>query len=761
MNKRTLMVCISALSALVLIVAGAVVMLYSEKGGETSISEEEMFSIASSARPLMNAVPSDAAMILHCGSVKEGIGIMTDSTWIFRALFTGSGCSSFMKFVTEASGLLSGKARALRGAEMAVSMHYSGDIVPLLLVNASRFPHDTSSGEWELMRAADSSGISYGIFREAGEHQPALKKSTVIAFSPSETLVGSCSRNIEAGTSVLQNHECASAAAASGNSPAIFINNSYSGKLALSFLSRKGRGYAGFMKSYADWTVFMIESMSEKRISMSGTASSFDSPAYFSNMYRGIAPGTSYMKSILPAWTLSASEIMLDDAGAYIEAYRKYADAAGRIAKYNSALDAVSRKAGIAPAIWMESLKIKEICKAVIPVADRMEDVLLLRPGKEDPVQIFRGRDIRTMKDYDGSVMSSPLFASVGTLFGGLFSLQDSTYIYKDGWMICGPEDALKQFSLKERKTLDDYLSEIGAGGLIKEGGMVFQAYCSVSAQPESFAGFLSQGTALQARKMLDSITACPVVFSVEPGESSFLMHIEAARGQYSGSRDDAPAAAKDTVVNVPAGPFKVKNCATGKMNMFSQQTNNYLVLKDENGKGLWGVPFNAPICGAVAEIDYFGNGKIQFLFASGSKLYLIDRLGRFVKPFPVELGKEILIGPAAYDFTGAHGYTALVLHKDNTIGMYDLHGKVPSSWKGIKSEETIKSLPELLSVKGKKFWVVRTSARTVVYGFDGGTPVYAPDGNRRIRPDARLNVNADGSVTALCYDGKERSLKL
>ena len=135
---------------------------------------------------------------------------------------------------------------------MAVSMHYSGDIVPLLLVNASRFPHDTSSGEWKLMRAADSSGISYGIFREAGEHQPALKKSTVIAFSPSETLVGSCSRNIEAGTSVLQNHECASAAAASGNSPAIFINNSYSGKLALSFLSRKGRGYAGFMKGYAD-----------------------------------------------------------------------------------------------------------------------------------------------------------------------------------------------------------------------------------------------------------------------------------------------------------------------------------------------------------------------------------------------------------------------------------------------------------------------------------------------------------------------------
>ena len=77
------------------------------------------------------------------------------------------------------------------------------------------------------------------------------------------------------------------------------------------------------------------------------------------------------------------------------------------------------------------------------------------------------------------------------------------------------------------------------------------------------------------------------------------------------------------------------------------------------------------------------------------------------------------------------------------------------------KTEETIKSLPELLRVKGKRFWVVRTSVRTVVYGFDGGTPVYNPAGNKMIRPDAKVNVNENGSVTALCYDGKERALKL
>ena len=40
-------------------------------------------------------------------------------------------------------------------------------------------------------------------------------------------------------------------------------------------------------------------------------------------------------------------------------------------------------------------------------------------------------------------------------------------------------------------------------------------------------------------------------------------------------------------------------------------------------------------------------NGKIQFCFCAGSSVYLIDRLGRFVSGFPVDLGKTVLLGPS------------------------------------------------------------------------------------------------------------------
>ena len=217
----------------------------------------------------------------------------------------------------------------------------------------------------------------------------------------------------------------------------------------------------------------------------------------------------------------------------------------------------------------------------------------------------------------------------------------------------------------------------------------------------------------------------------------------------------------RDTTVVIPAGPFPVMNSGTGKTNSFYQNANLFLCLNDENGKGVWGVPFKQPICGYVESIDYYNNGKIQFLFAAGSGLYLIDRLGRFVGGFPVELGKPILLGPKVYDFTGAKGYTAMVLHKDNALEMYNLHGQKPVGWKGIAAPETVKALPELLEIKDKKYWVVRTSIRTLVYGFDGGDPLTKDDGGKMIRPDSQITPNSRGGITVDCYDGKTRDIKL
>ena len=150
-----------------------------------------------------------------------------------------------------------------------------------------------------------------------------------------------------------------------------------------------------------------------------------------------------------------------------------------------------------------------------------------------------------------------------------------------------------------------------------------------------------------------------------------------------------------------------------------------------------------------------------NLIIISVSKIYMIDRLGRYVTGFPVDLKKDILIGPDVYDFNGTKKYNIMVLHKDNTLEMYNLKGEKPASWKGIKPEETIKALPERISVGGNSFWVVRTSIQTLVYPFYGGEPLTVFKGDQMIRPDSDIKILDGMTVEVACYDGKRRTVKI
>lgn len=146
----------------------------------------------------------------------------------------------------------------------------------------------------------------------------------------------------------------------------------------------------------------------------------------------------------------------------------------------------------------------------------------------------------------------------------------------------------------------------------------------------------------------------------------------------YSGVSPEAPEAAvqqpEDTTVektpakqektskavNVPEGPFRVKNTGTGKVNMISQNKDNSIVLKDENGKELWKKALGAKLCGMVGEVDFYRNGKIQFLMVEGSKVHLIDRLGKEVEGFPMTLQSKGILGPEKVSVKGTNYWKVL-----------------------------------------------------------------------------------------------------
>jgi hypothetical protein len=301
-------------------------------------------------------------------------------------------------------------------------------------------------------------------------------------------------------------------------------------------------------------------------------------------------------------------------------------------------------------------------------------------------------------------------------------------------------------------------MADAGKGDLLAAHQSAFVAYFSFTEDKAELSRIFRPALLDDLKALSADAEYCPYVLSISGGKKSNSVSLDMHR--LTLKKTKAPVFERDTVVVVPDGPFEVRNSGTGKMNKFYQNSHKSLCLSQE-GKDLWGVPFDKSLCGRAGTVDYFANGKLQILFCAGDRLYLMDRLGRYVTGFPLKLGKEVLLGPDIYDFNGSKKYNVMVLHKDNTVEMYNLKGQKPASWKGITAQETIKNLPERLVVGGNTFWVVRTSIQTLIFPFYGGEPLTVFSGNQMIRPDSSVNAVDASSVEFTCYDGKVRTLKI
>ena len=714
MDKKNLIICIVALAALIGAIVLGISSLYSGKDGDSRNAD----NAAADRFSLLQAVPSDAAMVLYFKDLENALTLLTDSTKAFSALVTDPKQGTFDRFVRHAS------AERFSGIKAAISVHFSGDLIPLLICNTGRSGNDTTAKARHLIDYASLSGLHHKVLDYG--------KNKFLLISRSETLIHSSVRHIDNASSILEDNTLASLASTATGNNVIFVSNYYAGKIMGAHLDRRFLRYADFFKRLSGWTAFQIEESMDSHLGIRILPTMSDSPSCWFNVARRSGDGESRVADILPYHTdfvISQSVGYLDG---YFEGYKAYLDACSK-------LDTWKKK----PETWARELRIREVAKAEFHIGTKLEQILLVRTS--------------TKQNLEG-IVPNETAGYVPALFGPLFSIENDSFAAASReWLIFGGETALE--GILDEGFLDinlrSWLSDAGLSSRFPVRGNRTSIYWSAGENPSQTAGVF-RGKAAQA--MLGTIKGVGYAPFFLTLSDDLDIRLDADRVNVTKSQ--APTVERDTVVVIPQGPFKVHNSGTNATNLFYQAPNLYLCLKEEDGKGIWGVPFKTPICGSVETIDWYANGKNQFLFGSGSSLYLIDRLGRFVKGFPVDLGKEILIGPAAYDFSGAHGYSAVVLHKDNTIAIYNLHGKKPDGWKDITAKETIKGLPKLITVNDKRYWVVRTSIQTLFFPFMGGEALKTGEKNKMIRPDSPIEVT-DNSVKAMCYDGKKRTLKL
>lgn len=731
MSRKTLITLIISAIVLVAGIIVAVSRLYSDGTPEKTAVESGHFL---ENHPLVKAIPSDAAMVLCFKDFRKAAEYMGDSLSVYRKLV-----SDRFRFISEAS------FPSLRKSAVTMSVHYSKDIPPLVAI---RCPEGAVKEAADTTAAADTSADVRRLFSMAKEEGlVSCMEQDIILISTSETVINSSARHIREGHSVLEANGFTQAAANARSEEAVFVNNAYMGKLMEAFAGKKHHKHSTFFKENALWTVFETGHRSSKEKTFHGSILYGEDPACYFNILEGTA-GESTVAETVPAHTAFVASIPVRDIKEYLKAWRSYLDAKVRLEAYDAELDSQVSTSGKSAEDWARSLDIKEVAVVGANFGESYRQVILVKSGHKKP-------QVDSSWNCQG-------FAR--TLFGEIFSVREEETAQTAGqWLVIGSRSDVREYSdrLLEEGSLKDCLSDNGLGSRLPGKDCGFWMYHSLTEDPSlmdsNFSPLMTEGF----KDVIAGAPYVPVTLSLTHEGGVMVMDISLDRTSITKSKVPPQTVDRDTSVTVPEGPFEVTNSATGQINHLYQNSHLSICLQDENGKDLWGVPFKKKFCGFVQDVDYYNNGKIQFLFAAGSELYLMDRLGRFVGGFPVDLGKEIVLGPVAYDFTGAKGYTAVVVFKDNTVGYIDLHGKTVGGWNGITPDETIKFIPELLESGKDRYWIVRTSRQAMLYPFLGGDPLVKGEGNKTIMPDSPFEIGGDGEVKARCYDGKDRSFKM
>lgn len=703
---------------------------------------------------VFKAVPSDVSSIFYfCGYESLNRNISYNDP-LFGAFIIGEGP---LKFFIDRLYSLSGEQSLVnfRRLKSVISSHYSAKnrISPLLAIHLNN--SDLSFLIEKLSSNSTKRDYNNITIYKWHEIEFSIYKDFLLA-STSPIIIESSLRHLQSGTSVLEKEGFRESLLKAHNSDFIaFINHSQTGKLFSGFADRKYLKYSDFISQFTTWSVFHFSNTTNK-IEAEGDFVNNKEWGGFLTLFNGVKGSVNRNVSVVPSNTLVLLSISVREISDYIGSFIRYKEfyKKGDRERENEALK------------WFSSLNAQEISCAIIPYGGKLEAVTIIRTksgGDNFFKRLFKRRDL------DITPEEFVQKGYIAHLFGDYFrQTKEEKILYKGKWVFIGPQKLVEEFTKESYLSfsMEDFLSQTKARNLLRCESTLLSMIMNVTAQPDSLNVFFKGEIRAQLKSITSENNLMIAAFQLQNREdgtisSTLFAYADSVEKLPEPSRVNIEKTAgweSDTIVKIPAGPFPLKIFTTGEKEYLEQLPSLWIRLSDKNMKGLWSIPFTSPICGNVEQVDYNRNGKLQMLFASEKTIYLLDRTGRFVYPYPKSVDFSILLGPKIYDIKSDGDYAIMLLHTDNTLRLYDRMALPYPTWNNITVEETIKNFPELIEIGANKYWILRTEVRTILYTINGN-PVTQFNEKSRLKPDSPVMPAGDSYVKVRTV--KERDILL
>jgi hypothetical protein len=660
------------------------------------------------------AIPQNAALIIKENSFNQLYTKLATTNIIWEELITNTeSAASVNNQIGYLDSLLTGPFKPLFiNKSILGSLHLSGandyDFIYYIPLNkevieeklVQKIKNVTKKNP--TTRAYDGTNI-YSLPTNTNKKVSLVIHKNTLAFSFSTVLIEDVIRQLNSETSLINNEKFAHLITNSGQSEDgnLFINNKHFSKIINQYINKSTKDYSVNFENYTGWTE-LDASIKPNSLSLNGFSFSGEKEKHSLTLFKDQNPQDLDILSIVPFNTAFIYHYGLSDSKKYFETRKISLKNTNQFFNYQTYLDLQTQNFGIDLEEELLSNIGNEV--AFIITESQNEDFT------NNKFVVFHSSEMgKTKKDLfsiSEKVNSEPFEIisfneyeinkiEIKNLFKHLLgkpfvNLNEHYYTIIDEYVVFGnSESGLKTYitNVANKKTLANNANFQSFNDNLSSSSNIF-IYNNISRSTELYKQFCKDDFISIIDDKIDVFRKFEAMaFQVSTEKNGMYynnIHLK-YNPVYKKETSSLWELLLDTTVS--SAPQLVTNHKTKSKEIFIQDDANKIYLISNIGKVIWTKQLQEKIIGKVHQIDVYKNNKLQLLFNTPSKIYLLDRNGNNVEKYPVTLSSKAINGITPLDYTHTRNYRMLIGCENNMVYNYDIHGDKVKGWEYSSTE--------------------------------------------------------------------------
>lgn len=761
--------------------------------------------------PIFVAIPTDAAMILVTGDIVKTVQkLKSENNIIWNDLKRIRQIAEADKIITCINDIINkdeGLRGSIRNRKFAISFHNNGhktNAVAAILID--------KKGAGSVAQSVDRICKEYKYTRKDGEYdktkfyklipQENGKKETIyfsynskrniMVFSFSEILIQNAIRQINSGKNLNDEKPLNQIITLKGNDADanLIINYPKLYTIIDSELNAVKKSATNRFAEFAQWSVLDLN-VEDNSIICAGYSCIKDKAGAYVNIFNKQEPVSNNFVEYIPDKTIIYSSIGISDMTEFQNSYKTYLEQNGKKGQYDSQNNTNKKKYNINLDETIYKIFANRITEFTTDysIAVRANDNYIITETKDKDLAektlrhiVEQYRKNTDKKDTDLSLTISsqannkytvyffPIKNLFATYFGDMFGSMDySYYTFFDNKIIFAQNsNAIREYvnAMELGKTLErnSYYKEFN--NVVTPESNIFY-YIDLAFNKSQIAELLNERNKNEYNNNYSKLKNFRSgAFQIS--HTGNRLYTNAVIKYYDKIESERLIKWKTPLdSNAIIKPQIVKNFENGENTIIVQDETNKLYFINKNGKTLWKKQLPEPIVGQVYEIDYYHNGKIQYLCATKSHLYCIDKNGNFVENYPIEIKEGISSEISLYDYENDGNYRIFVPCNNKKLYLYTKEGKPLDTWNPFETKEKIITPVYYLKNNETEYLVFADNLKTYILN-RRGEPRIVPTKNFPKAPNTKyyldnsggeynikfITTNSAGDIEYINFDG-------